>query len=70
MQVEAKQLPAAALETGFELSFDRDTFKDTDFQSNMHLADDCSIAQSLDTYNRWLSRFFVAVLKAEEAAGR
>ena len=54
MQVEVKQLPAAALETGFELQFDRDTFKDTDFQSNMHLADDCSIAQSLDnTYNHW-----------------
>ena len=62
VQVEVKQLPAAALETGFDLEFDRDTFKDTDFQSNMHLADDCSIAQSLDTYNHWLSRFFVAVL--------
>ena len=66
VQVEVKQLPAAALETGFELQFDRDIFKDTDFQSNMHLADECSITQSLDTYNHWLSRFFVAVLKQKK----
>ena len=66
VEVEMKQLPAAALETGFELDFDRDTFKDTDFQSNMHLLDDRSIEQSLDTYNRWLSRFFVAVLKQKK----
>ena len=66
VEVEMKQLPAAALETGFELFFDRDTFKDTDFQSNMHLLDDRTIEQSLDTYNRWLSRFFVAVLKQKK----
>ena len=63
IEVEIKDIPSAALETGFELAYDRDTFKDTDFRSNRHLDDDCAIVQSLDTYNRWLSRFFVAVLK-------
>ena len=63
IEVEIKDIPSAALETGFELAYDRDTFKDTDFRSNGHLDDDCAIVQSLDTYNRWLSRFFVAVLK-------
>ena len=32
-EVEIKQLPAAALETGFELDFERDTFKDTEIRT-------------------------------------
>ena len=62
VEVDIKEIPSAPLEYAFELDFDQETFMDTDFRSNLHLEDEHAIAQSLETYNKWLSRFFVAIL--------
>ena len=65
--VEIKEIPSAPLEYAFELDFEQETFMDTDFRSNLHLEDEHAIAQSLETYNKWLSRFFVAILKGRKS---
>jgi len=65
IDVEIKSLPAAPIENMFELSHNKDTFRDTDFRGNLDLDDDYSIAQSLEVYNAWLSRFFVSILKVK-----
>ena len=66
VEVEIKEIPSAPLECAFELNFNQETFMDTDFRSNLHLEDEYAIAQSLETYNVWLSRLFVAILRGRK----
>ena len=63
--VDVKEIPAAPIENAFVFDYNRASFTETDFKSNLDLEDEYAIAQSLQAYNSWLSRFFVAVLKTK-----
>lgn len=66
VEVELKDVPSAPLDIAFQFPYDRDTFRDSDFRSNLHLQDERAIVHSLDVYNAWLSRFFVCILKQKK----
>jgi hypothetical protein len=60
--VRPKEVPKIDLEQIFRIDFDSCRFRETEFVSNEHLASQDEIDQSLDEYNRWLSRFFVSIV--------
>ena len=50
-----------AEKNGFQLSYDRSRFQETDFVTNTHLTTQEEIDESLAAYTAWLRRFFVSI---------
>ena len=62
--VRQKELePYTPEPAAFHLQFNSAKFDEKDFVANTHLASQEAIEASLAEYNRWLSRFFVCIVK-------
>ncbi|MBP59914.1 MAG: hypothetical protein CMJ62_00185 [Planctomycetaceae bacterium] len=64
--VKELEVPQIAAQPVFKLDFNRSVFDEKDFRRNKGLNTDENIAVSLEEYDRWLRRFFVAVVKEKD----
>ena len=62
IDVRPKAVPCNRVDRAFRIDFTASRFEVGEFVSNVHLTSQEEVDQSLEEYNRWLSRFFVSII--------